>query len=67
MTEATVSLFVTGRGNNFERLEHTLCPSSLFNTLRTCRGAGGEARLPAEVMIFEPSLWPQACVNAALA
>eukprot|EP00978_Attheya_sp_CCMP212_P025088 scaffold80039_cov27-Attheya_sp.AAC.1 len=23
------------------------------------------ARLPAEVMIFEPSLWPQACVNAA--
>eukprot|EP00978_Attheya_sp_CCMP212_P034110 scaffold141464_cov33-Attheya_sp.AAC.1 len=40
--------------------------------MRTCRGAGGEpparttyARLPAEVMIFEPSLWPQACVNVS--
>eukprot|EP00978_Attheya_sp_CCMP212_P028633 scaffold99473_cov57-Attheya_sp.AAC.1 len=50
MTETTVRRFVNGRG-----------------------GLGGEAparttcyaRLPAEVMIFEPSLWPQACVNAA--
>eukprot|EP00978_Attheya_sp_CCMP212_P042074 scaffold250640_cov52-Attheya_sp.AAC.1 len=29
-------------------------------------GEARYARLPAEVMmIFEPSLWPQACVNAA--
>eukprot|EP00978_Attheya_sp_CCMP212_P022168 scaffold65780_cov44-Attheya_sp.AAC.1 len=72
---------VEGAVFDFVSLQYQFCTAAhveavllLFYYSQISRGPGGEpparttcyARLPpAEVMIFEPSLWPQACENAA--